>query len=134
VKRGGGQTAVSIDVAEAEAWYALMEQATPESLYERRWALSLLENVAWKLRKEFEDAGKAGEFDKLSTFLNKDSRPSRYDALAREMGVSAGALRMSVYRMRQRYRSLLRAEIAESVSEPVEIDEELRFLSSILSA
>jgi RNA polymerase sigma-70 factor (ECF subfamily) len=50
------------------------------------------------------------------------------------MGVSAGALRMSVYRMRQRYRSLLRAEIAESVSEPVEIDEELRFLSSILSA
>jgi DNA-directed RNA polymerase specialized sigma24 family protein len=135
VKRGGGQSAVSIDVVEAEEWHALptVEKATPESLYERRWALSLLENVASKLRKEFADAGKAGEFDKLSMFLNKDSRPSRYDALAEEMGTSAGALRMSVYRMRQRYRSLLRAEIAESVSEPVEIDEELRFLSSILS-
>ena len=137
VKRGGNQIAVSIDdMAEAEAGHALpaMQQATPESLYERRWALSLLENVALKLRKEFEDAGKAGEFDKLSVFLNKDSRPSRYDALAQEMCMSAGALRMSVYRMRQRYRRLLRAEIAESVSEPGEIDEELRFLSSILSS
>jgi RNA polymerase sigma-70 factor (ECF subfamily) len=133
VKRGGGQTAVSIDVAEAEAWYALMEKATPESLYERRWALSLLENVASKLRKEFADSGKAGEFEKLSMFLDRDSRPSRYDALAQEMGMSVGALRMSVYRMRRRYRSLLRAEIAESVSEPAEIDEELQFLSSVLS-
>ena len=136
VKRGGGQVAVCIDnMAEAEVWHALpaMQQATPESLYERRWALSLLENVASKLRKEFADAGKEGEFDKLSLFLNKDSRPSRYDALAQEMGMSAGALRMSVYRMRQRYRSLLRAEVAETVSEPGEIDEELRYLSSILS-
>jgi hypothetical protein len=71
VKRGGGQVAVCIDnLAEAEVWHALpaMQQATPESLYERRWALSLLENVASRLRKEFADAGKEGEFDKLSLF------------------------------------------------------------------
>ena len=134
LKRGGGQVPVSIDVTEAEGWNmpAAVEQATPESLYERRWALSLLENVMSKLRTEFDEAGKANEFDRLSTFLNRDSE-SRYDALAGEMGTSAGALRMSVHRMRRRYRSLLRAEIAESVCSPAEVDEELRFLLSILS-
>ena len=111
---------------------AAVEQATPESLYERRWALSLRENVMSKLRAEFADAGKASEFDRLSMFLNRDSESVRYERLAEEMGVSAGALRMSVHRFRRRYRRLLRAEIAESVSGPEEIDEELRFLLSIL--
>jgi DNA-directed RNA polymerase specialized sigma24 family protein len=135
LKRGGGQAPISIDLEEAEEWHMLaaVEQATPENLYERRWALSLLENVMSKLRAEFSDAGKAGEFDRLSTFLNRDSESVRYDPLAEEMGISSGALRMSVHRMRRRYRSLLRAEIAEIVSGPEEIDEELRFLLSVLS-
>src|SRR5215510_6403089 len=135
LKRGGGQVPVSIDLTEADAWdtQAAVDQATPESLYERRWALSLLENVMSKLRAEFADVGKAGEFDRLSVFLNTDSKSARYDTLAEEMGVSAGALRMSVHRLRRRYRSLLRAEIAESVCRPEEVDEELRFLLSILS-
>src|SRR5215467_12451846 len=130
LKRGGGQVPVSIDLPEAEAWQTLaaVEQATPESLYERRWALSLLESVMLKLRAEFADARKADEFDKLSMFLNGNSESVRYDTLAEQMGVSAGALRMSVHRLRQRYRSLLRAEIAESVCGPEEVDEELRFL------
>src|SRR5215470_10312852 len=84
LKRGGGQVAVSIDLAEeAEGWQALalVEQATPESLYERRWALSLIENVMSKLRAEFADAGKADEFDRLSTFLNRDSDSTRYETL-----------------------------------------------------
>jgi DNA-directed RNA polymerase specialized sigma24 family protein len=135
LKRGGGQAFVSIDLEEAEGWdtSAAVDQATPESLYERRWALSLLENVMSKLRTEFADAGKTDEFDRLSVFLNRDSDGPRYETLAEEMGVSAGSLRISVYRIRRRYRSLLRAEIAESVSGPEEIDEELRFLLSILS-
>src|SRR5215813_4395730 len=68
LKRGGGHVPFSIDTAEAEAWQTLaaVEQATPESFYERRWALSLLENVISKLRAEFVDAGKADEFDRLS--------------------------------------------------------------------
>jgi len=100
LKRGGGRVPVSIDPVEAEAWHTLaaLEQATPQSLYERRWALSLLENVMSKLRAEFADAGKANEFDRLSMFLNRQSESARYDALADEMGVSAGALRMSVHR------------------------------------
>src|SRR5215510_10975419 len=135
LKRGGGQVPVSIDLTEAEGWNmpAAVEQATPESLYERRWALSLLENVMLKLRAEFADAGKADEFNRLSIFLNRNSESVRYDTLAEQMGVSAGALRMSVHRLRRRYRSLLRAEIAESVCRPEEVDEELRFLLSILS-
>jgi DNA-directed RNA polymerase specialized sigma24 family protein len=135
LKRGGGQVFVSIDLAEAEGWHTLaaVEQATPESLYERRWASSLLENVMSKLRAEFADAGKANEFDRVSMFLNRDSDSVRYDTVADQMGISAGALRMSVHRMRRRYRSLLRAEIAETVSGPDEIDDELRFLLSILS-
>src|SRR5262245_17877947 len=135
LKRGGGHVPVSIDPAEAEDWHmqAAVDQITPESLYERRWALSLLENVVSKLRAEFADAGKANDFDRLSTFLHRDSQSIRYETLAEEMGMSAGALRMSVHRIRRRYRSLLRAEIAESVCSPEEVDEELRFLLSILS-
>jgi len=135
LKRGGGQGAVSIDLAEAEERHmqAAVDQTTPESLYERRWALSLLENVVSKLHAEFADVGKAKEFDRLSIFLNRDSKFARYDTMAEEMGISAGTLRMTVHRMRRRYRGLLRAEIAESVCSPEEVDEELRFLLSILS-
>jgi RNA polymerase sigma-70 factor (ECF subfamily) len=109
VKRGGRQIPVSIDMAEAEVWHALpaMEQATPESLYERRWALSLLETVALRLRKEFEDAGKAGEFDKLSCF-EQGFRPSRYDA--RTKWYICRALHVS-FTGCGKYRSLLRAEL-----------------------
>jgi DNA-directed RNA polymerase specialized sigma24 family protein len=135
LKRGGGQVSVSIDSAEAEAWHTLatVDQTTPESLYERRWALSLLENVMSQLRAEFADAGKVNEFDRLSTFLTRDSESARYELLAEETGISVGALRASVYRMRQRYQRLLRSEIAASVSGPEEIDDELRFLLSALS-
>ena len=87
-----------------------------------------------KLRAEFADVGKANEFGRLSMFLNRDSESAGYETLAEGMGVSAGSLRMSVHRLRRRYRSLLRAEIAESVSGPEEIDDELRFLLLVLSA
>jgi len=136
LKRGGGRVSISIDVEEAEAWNTLatVEQATPETLYERRWALSVLENVMSKLRAEFADAGKMDEFERLSVFLDGDSEPARYEKLASEMIISAGALRMSVYRFRRKFRRLLRAEIEESVSGPDEVDDEFRFLSSILGS
>jgi DNA-directed RNA polymerase specialized sigma24 family protein len=136
LKRGGGQVPVSIDLVVAEKWHPIsaVEEATPESLFERRWALSLLENVMAKLRAEFADAGKADEFELLSAFLIKDSESTRYQSLAQELKITEGALRMSVHRMRRRYRRLLRAEIAETVSEPGEIEDELRFLLSTLSA
>jgi RNA polymerase sigma-70 factor (ECF subfamily) len=133
-KRGGGQIAVPIDPVEAEAWYVpeAVEQRTPESLFERRWALSLLGQVIAKLRMEFAGMGKAEYFNKLSFLLNGDPPENGYELLAGELGASVGALRVAVHRMRRRYRELLRAEIAETVSTPAEIDEEIRFLLAAL--
>jgi RNA polymerase sigma-70 factor (ECF subfamily) len=132
LKRGGGQAPVPIDPVEAEAWFvpAVSERLpdTPEALFERRWALSLLEQVMTKLRAEFAAEGKAEYFDRLQPLLSGDPEAIRYDALAAEIGSSPGALRVAVHRMRRRYRDLLRTEIAETVSTPADIDEEIRFL------
>jgi RNA polymerase sigma-70 factor (ECF subfamily) len=108
-------------------------RSTPESLFQRQWALSLLDRVLSKLRMEFVSAGRGDEFNRLAPFLRKDADSGGYDAMADEMGVSAGALRMAVHRMRRRYRHLMREEIAETVSNPQDIDEEIRFLLSVLS-
>jgi RNA polymerase sigma factor (sigma-70 family) len=135
LKRGGGQAHVSIDTVEAERWYApaATEDVTPEDLFERRWALSLLERVMARLRAEYTAAGKAAQFQVLQPFLNREVDETRYQDAAAQLGASAGALRMSVLRMRRKYRELLRAEIGETVETPQEIDEEIRFLLSILN-
>ena len=135
LKRGGGQTAISIDLVEAEKWYApaAVEKSTPESIFERRWALSVLEHATVKLHSEFTAEGKAEEFDRLFMFLNRGTETNRYDVVAEQMGLSAGALRMKVHRMRKKYRKLLREEIAATVSTPKETDEEIRFLLATLS-
>src|SRR5262249_37672774 len=121
-------------VVEAEAWSppAARETETPESLFERRWALSVLQQVMTKLREHFIATGKETHFEKLVPFLNKDSDVA-YEEVADEMGISAGALRMAVHRMRQKYRELLRDEIRETVTTREEIDDEIRFLVSVLS-
>jgi DNA-directed RNA polymerase specialized sigma24 family protein len=133
VKRGGGRVPVPIDVLEAESWYApaAVEATTPERLFERRWALSVLEHVMARLRAEYSAMGKGEQFDRLEGLLAKDA-DARCEALALDMGVSAGALRMSLHRLRRKYRHLLREEIAETVSTPADIDEEIRFLMSVL--
>jgi RNA polymerase sigma-70 factor (ECF subfamily) len=130
MKRGGRQAHVAMDLAEAEGWItsATVERSTPESLFERRWALSVLENVMVKMRAEFAQAGKSREFDRMSIFLNKDSDALRYEALAKELAVSAGALRTFVHRLRRKYRHMLRTEVAQTVSSPEEVDDEPRLI------
>jgi RNA polymerase sigma-70 factor (ECF subfamily) len=134
-KRGGAEPPISIDLIKAESWYvsAAVEETTPEKLFERRWALSLLEHVLARLRAEFAAAGKTDRFESLSLFLNQDADEARYEELAGTLGLSAGALRMIVHRMRRKYRQFLREEIAQTVSTPEETDEEIRFLMSTLS-
>ena len=134
LKRGGGQTAVPIDPLEAEEWYApeAVDERTPESVFARRWAFSLLANVMAKLREEYTEMGNADYFDKLSPLLDGDPPTKGYADLASELRASSGALRVAVHRMRRRYRELLRAELAEIVSTPEEIDEEIRFLLAAL--
>src|SRR5262245_29660114 len=114
----------------AEKWYApaAVEESTPERIFERRWALSVLEHVTVKLRAQFTAMEKVEEFDRLFMFLNHESDSKRYDEVAEQMGLSAGALRMAVHRMRKKYRKLLRAEIGATVTTPEETDEEIRFL------
>ena len=131
-KRGGFQISVSIDEVEAEAFFTpeAIEQRTPEDLYERRWALALLEQVMTKLRADFAKMGKSEYFERISPLLSGGSGEARYHALAGEMGVSEAALRQAVHRMRRKYRELLRAEVAETVATPEEIEGEIRFLLS----
>ena len=134
LKRGGGQAAVSIDPVEAEEWYApeAVEARTPETLFARAWAFSLLGQVMTKLRAEYAALGKVDYFDKLAQLLDGDPAATGYEALASELGATSGALRVSVHRMRRRYRELLRAELAESVSTTEQINEEIRFLLAAL--
>jgi len=138
-KRGGGRAEISLDLSidpqEAEAWYTpvAVDELTPERLFELRWAHSLLEQVMATLREEFSNAGKADHFDLLSSYLQGDSTRIRYDEFSAEMGVTTGALRTQVHRMRRRYRDLLRAQIAQTVSTPAEIEDEIRFLLTTLS-
>jgi DNA-directed RNA polymerase specialized sigma24 family protein len=133
-KRGGRHPHVSIDVLQAETWYApaAVDDTTPERLFERRWAVSLIDHVMARLRTEYSAAGKAEQFDQLQGFLTRDAEDASYETVAAAMGVSAGALRMSVHRLRRKYRQVLRAEIAETVATPEEIDQEIRFLMSAL--
>jgi len=136
LKRGGGQASISIDLAAAETWCApaLVEETTPESLFERRWAISLLDHVLAKLRAEFSAAGTPAQLELVSVFLNEDFEDAQYKELAEKLGMTVGALRTSVYRIRRKYRRLLREEIVQTVSTPEEVDDEIRFLLSTLGA
>jgi DNA-directed RNA polymerase specialized sigma24 family protein len=135
LKRGGNKIPISIDIVEAELWSSssAMEKETPENLFERRWALSLLEQVASRLRAEHVAAGKTKHLEALFRFINGDADGVPYDVVAVQLGLSVGGARTAVHRMRRRYRDLLRAEIADTVSHPDEIDDEIRFLLSTLS-
>jgi RNA polymerase sigma-70 factor (ECF subfamily) len=135
LKRGGGQVIFTIDSAETEAWYLPIaaSRETPEALYERRWALSLLDRAMSKLQQHFAASGQRDDFQILVAFLSGEAE-ARYEDVATKMGVSAGALRTQVHRLRRHYREILRAEIAETVTTEAEIDEEIRFLLGKLSA
>jgi RNA polymerase sigma-70 factor (ECF subfamily) len=132
-KRGGGRQALSIDFRDADGRYA-HEPAhgeTPERLFERRWALALLEQVLARLRHEYETAGKGRLFGALKSRLTGDGG-APYARAAAELGLSAGAVKVGVHRLRQRYRELLREEIAETLDAPAQVEEEIRALFAAL--
>ena len=133
-KRGGGQAIVSLDTSAAENRFQLepAHELTPERLFERQWALTVLEQTLARLRAEFTAAGKASLFDGLHANLTADRRSVPYAQLALALGMTEGAVKMEVHRMRRRYRQLLRNEISQTVADPDEIDEEIRYLLSRL--
>ncbi len=129
-KRGGHSQVVSLDNEEVEGRYRYepVDQLTPEEIFERRWALTLLERVMERLRKELSEASRAEEFEKLKGFLTGDGPKVPYRQVALELRTSEEAVKTSVHRLRQRFGTLLRQEIAETVSKPEEIDDEIRHL------
>jgi len=136
LKRGGGKTILSLDERDAEDRYRIepAEPMTAERLYERRWALTLLDQAMQRLRAEFEAADKLPLFEVLQIFLSGE-RPGVTQAQAGgRLNMSEGAMNVAVHRLRRRYAELLREEIGNTVSSPDEVDEELRYLRSVVSS
>jgi RNA polymerase sigma-70 factor (ECF subfamily) len=136
-KRGGGRAVVSIDARDAEGRY-LREPAddtTPERLFDRTWALNLLDAVLDRLARECADSGRAAPFEALQGVLGGGRSEIPYSALAARLGTTEGAVQQMVRRLRQRYRALLREAIAATLDEPDEaaIDDEIRGLFAALA-
>jgi RNA polymerase sigma-70 factor (ECF subfamily) len=133
-KRGGGSSGISFDAFTAEQRYKLEppDHATPESLFERRWALTLLEQALDQLRIDFERAGKVAVFETLKPFLIGDAASS-YRAAAETLGMSEGAVKVTIHRLRGRFAALVRESVAQTVATPGETENELRFLAAAVS-
>ena len=134
-KRGGGRRVLPLEVETAENRFQSEppDPLTPEVIYERRWAQTLLETVFEQLRQAYEAEGKAALFAELKGSLTQARAAVPYVELAARLKLSEGALRVAVHRLRQRYRELLRAEIAHTVTELGEVEEELRYLFRVLA-
>src|SRR5208282_5241583 len=133
LKRGGGAV-LPLEFSSGEERYQRepAHDETPERIFERRWALALIDRVVEKLRDEFVQHGRAEQFERLKVFLLGQS-DAPYASLAREMNTSEGALKVAIHRLRKRYRELFRQEIADTVADPGEVESELRFLAAALT-
>jgi DNA-directed RNA polymerase specialized sigma24 family protein len=134
-KRGGGRVPIPLDEAAAETLY-LQDQASnasPETLFEQRWAITLLEQAFSRLREEFALAGKADYFDQIKGFLAEGANSGDYALVAAPLQMTAGAVAVAVHRLRQRYGELVRAEVANTVAAPDEIENEMRHLFAVIN-
>lgn len=133
-KRGGGQVPVSFDEMTPEELrrYEPATHLTPDKLFDQRWAMTLLGTALTRLREEMESAGKAQQFQALKTFLTNEPDEGDYATVARRLGGTNQSIAVAVHRLRQRYRALVRAEVAHTVSSPIEVEEEMRHLFAAL--
>lgn len=134
-KRGGGQPLLSLDANECERGIALEQPAvdTPATVFEKEWTLTLLKQVMERLRLECLSAGKEGFLEDVRLHLQGDRQGPSYAEVATKWGTTEGAVKVAVYRLRQRYGELLRDEIGRTVGSPAEVDEELRYLISVVA-
>ena len=134
-KRGGGRVPVSIDVREAEARHTddPLDTLDPEALFERLWALTILERAMARLGQELEQAGRGAEFEQLEGYLTGSEPRVRYYDVAERLGTTEGAVKKMVHRLRRRYGHLLREEIGATVADPGDIDAELHHLLSAVN-
>ncbi len=135
LKRGGGLATLSLDDDTAEDRY-LREPShaeSPDRLFERQWALSLMENALWQLAGEQSSAGKAAVFAAVRPFLSREPEAGEYAALAARLNLAPGTLAVQVHRLRERYRQLVRAAVADTVDSPLEVEAEMRHLLAVLN-
>jgi len=134
-KRGAHPVLIPINFHSAETSYGLepAESQTPEKVFERRWALALLEQVLARLRAEYTRDGKAKLFEHVKATLTGERHSVPYAEIGARLNLSEGAVKVAVHRLRQRYRELLREEIAHTVCTPEEVEEEIRALFSALA-
>jgi DNA-directed RNA polymerase specialized sigma24 family protein len=135
IRRGGGYQFVSLDQETAEAFYdaSSAPDSTPELLFELRWAKTVTAGALNSLRKELQAEGKVTLFEQLQSFVTGGSVLPSYDDASARTGIPRATIKTHVHRLRQRYRDIVRREIARTVSAPHEIDEELRYLCSVLA-
>ncbi len=133
-KRGGGAAMLPLEFDTAETRYSRepSQEATPEQDFERRWAVALLDQVIQRLRAEYEQDGRGELFALLNPCLVGDRTSQPYAEIAKKLGTTEGMVKSAVHRLRQRYRELLRDEIAQTVAEPGEVEEELRHMYVVL--
>jgi RNA polymerase sigma-70 factor (ECF subfamily) len=132
-KRGGGVPLISLEIAGAEGRFQMEPPTdeTPERVFDRRWALTLLDRVMSRLQAEAAARDdKTSPFDRLKTYLTGDEPQLSYARTAADLGMSEGAVKVAVHRLRRRFRDLVHDEIAHTVSSPAEIEDELRHLWS----
>ncbi len=134
-KRGGGIAPISIDEQDAEGRYRLepIDHMTPEKLYERRWALTVLDRALARLRKDYTSSGRIKLFDQLKEDLTGERTGLTHAEIGRRLDMTPGAVKVAAHRLRKRFRECLRDEIAETVSELDEIEEEIHHLFHALS-
>ena len=130
LKRGGGQKPISLNFEAGEARYQLepAHEWTPERIFERRWALTLLDRVVERLGAEYAARGKEALFERLKACLTDPADAPLYAQIADELELSEGAVKVAAHRMRSRYREILKAEVAETLADPANTGDELRHL------
>lgn len=133
-KRGGGDATLSLDFETGEARYChkLCNELTPEVLFEKQWALTVLDGVLAELRRDYARKGQVAQFDRLRFFLTGDQRRGDYHQLVTELDMSEPAVRTAVHRLRRRYAELIRDTIAATVADSEEVEGEIRFLLAAL--
>lgn len=134
-KRGGDSEHISFDFSEAESWYAdeKVDAETPEQLYDRQWAITVIEKALANMKAHAESQNKGKEFDLMKPLLMEETNSDDFSRIAAELGISPNAAKIQIHRLRSRFRETVRAEIRETQLEGTEEDDELRYLLSQLS-
>ena len=133
-KRGGGQGPLSLDMSGADERYGLAAAPalSPERLFERAWALALLERVLARLRTSYEDRDRGALFEELKGTLTGESPVGELAAVGERLGMTEGAVKVAAHRLRERYRKELRAEVAGTLEDPSQVESELQDLFQAL--